>query len=399
MLTSVCFAGCGSKADALEKEKANAAAVFTLDINPGVRVYVRADNTVIDVEATNEDGKKLVADIEINGEDYETVVEKIVDGLEEGGYLSDEGGSVLLSIEKKGIEISEKINAKLEKAFEKYGKRASVIEQELNELGEEIEAELTEIAERYNISEGKARLIEKIREEHPEFAEEELAELTVGELAMLLEGLSDDIKEQFKKVGKAIEETYLGMEKAVSVALDSLGIAIGDARYLRAYVACDDGKMFYCVKFVYDGTEYEFEIDAKSGEIIETESEPYEEPDIDSIIADFCDKHGIELDKLKDQILNGIFGGHEENDSESDGEPKKRGEVLRELLDRLALSPKALKKTEIDMHRTENGIIYIVTIENNAGDVYELTVEAYSGAVVDAKLNGEPTALPEDTDR
>ena len=58
-----CFVSCDAfgGTDALDAAKANAAAVFTLDVNPGVRVYVDAENCVIALEATNADGEKIAA--------------------------------------------------------------------------------------------------------------------------------------------------------------------------------------------------------------------------------------------------------------------------------------------------------------------------------------------------
>ena len=42
---------------------------------------------------------------------------------------------------------------------------------------------------------------------------------------------------------------------------------------IRVKLERDDGKLIYEGKILYDGTEYEFEINAKSGKIIGWESE------------------------------------------------------------------------------------------------------------------------------
>ena len=94
-LLATCLVGCGTvpdnSADNGDSDvtalKADAAAVFTLDVNPGVRIYVKEDNTVIAVEATNEDGEEVVAELDLEGVDYETVVEEIIDKMDEKGYL------------------------------------------------------------------------------------------------------------------------------------------------------------------------------------------------------------------------------------------------------------------------------------------------------------------------
>ena len=165
-LLTAALTGCGMSEEELDLLKADAAAVFTLDVNPGVRVYVDEDNAVIAVEATNEDGEEIASELDLAGEDYETAVEEIVDKMDEKGYLEGDAGSVLVSVEKKEIEVSEKINEKLNKVFKKHGKKVAVIEQDLAELEEDATKALGKIAKKYNISEGKARLVEKIREEY-----------------------------------------------------------------------------------------------------------------------------------------------------------------------------------------------------------------------------------------
>ena len=406
-LLTTCLVGCGivpdNSADNGDSDatalKANAAAVFTLDVNPGVRIYVKKDNTVIAVEATNEDGEEVVAELDLEGVDYETVVEEIIDEMDEKGYLEGDESSVLISVEKKAMDISEKVNDKINEAFEKHGKKASVIEQELDELDEELGKAIGDMAKKYNISEGKAHLIEKIREEFPELSEEELAGLKVNDLGMMLEDTSDDIKGHFKKVGKAVEDAYIGREQALESALASLEgieITVEDITMHRVRVTRGEGKMLYEVEFVYDGMEYEIIVDAKTGEILATESKEFEEFDAKGMIDDFCNKNNINPDDIKDQIFNDIFGkgeGKGENKGEHGTEqpeekPLTKGELLKGILAELEILEETLKKTDVRIYETESGTVYSVKIENKTGDVYELVVEAYSGTIIMAELNG-----------
>lgn len=378
-----------------------AAAVFTLDVNPGVRIYVKADNTVLSVEATNEDGKEVVAELDISGADYEAIVEAIIDRLEEKGYLAGENNSILISIEKQELEISEKVNDRINKAFEKLGKTASVIEQELDRLDEALASSIEEIARRYGISEGKANLIEKIRGEFPELSEEELAGLKVNDLGMILEETTDAVKEQFKKIGKAVEDAYVGREAALATALESLEITADDITMPRVRATRGEGRMLYEVEFVYDGMKYEITVDAGSGAILSTESEEYVAYDPAEIIDRFCKEHEIDIDSLKDLWENPFWDridpnpGGEEHGAEE--KPLTRSEILKGILDKLGISGKALKKTDAELHVTESGTVYSVTVVTEAGDVYKLTVEAYTGTVIRAELNGAVTEIGTDT--
>ena len=396
-LLASCLVGCGMLPNA-ETQKANAAAVFTLDVNPGVRIYVKDDNTVIALEATNEDGKTVVAELDVDGESYEAAVEEIIDKMNEKGYLDGEESSVLISVEKKAIDISEKVNEKINKAFEKHGKRAAVIEQELTRLDENLGKLVSEIAKEHNISEGKAHLIEKIREEFPELSEKDLASLKVNELAMMLEDTSDDVKGHFKKIEKAAIGSFIGRDAALTAALTSLEITAEDIRMQRVRVTRDDGKTVYEVEFVYNDMEYEITVDAESGSILETESEEFEEFDAKGFIDDFCDKNGIDINGIKDSIMNEIFGG-DKKDGEKDGQkedakPLSRGELLDKILSALEISEETLKKTDVSLHETENGTVCSVTVELTTGKTYKLIVSGHNGSILKAELNGETIEIP-----
>ncbi len=407
-LLTTCLVGCtpalGNSPEASDSSalKATAAAVFTLDVNPGVRIYVKEDNTVISVEATNEDGEDVIAELEPEGEDYEQVVEQIIDEMDEQGYLEGDESSVLVSVEKKAMDISERVNDRINKAFEKHGKRASVIEQDFDALDEEIGKTIGEMAKRYKISEGKAHLIEKIREEFPELSEEELASLKVNDLGMMLEDTSDDIKGHFKKVGKAVEGAYVGREQALEIAIESLenpNLTAQSITMHRVRVTRGEGKMLYEVEFVYDGMEYTVTVCAKTGEVLASESKEFEQLDAEKIIDDFCHKHNVDKEGIKDHVMNEIFDRDEKKDEkkdekEEDNKPLTRRELLKGVIEALGISEDALKKTDVKLHRAKGGEVAAVIIELNNGDTYKIVVETFSATVLKAELNGAEFEIP-----
>ena len=389
-LLATCLVGCGTVDEDsvdLATKKANAAAVFTLDVNPGVRIYVEEDSSVIAVEATNEDGEEIVAELDLADKNYEAIVEEIIDKMDEQGYLEGEENSVLISVEKTAMDISEKLNEKINKTFEKHGKKASVIEQDLHELDEKVGKTIGDMAKKYHISEGKAHLIEKIREEYPELSEEELAGLKVNDLGMMLEETSDDIKGHFKKFDKPVDGDYIGKEVALTAALESLEITAEDVTAQHVHFTRDDGKMIYEVEFIYDGMEYEIDVDATTGEILETESEEFEEFDAKGFIDDFCDKNEIGMDGFKDHGKKDPDGKDDHSDKRDEEKILSRGEILESVISMLGIDEDTLKKTDVTLHETESGTIFFVKIETKTRDRYEIVVEAYSGTILKAELN------------
>ncbi|MBR2651111.1 MAG: PepSY domain-containing protein [Clostridia bacterium] len=393
-----------------------AASVFTLDINPSVKIYLSEDETVIGVSGENEDGATLIAELELNGESYEAAVEVILDAAVEAGYAEGDETSVLVSVEKQAedisAEFSEKINEHINKAFEKHGKHARIIEQEIDELGEKVKEAIDDIAERYDISRGKANVIEKIRGEFPELSEKELAELNMSDLALILGETGEDVLNHFKKFEKALNDIYVGAEAAVGAALadastEEITLTPKDVDHLRAYLSRDDGKMIYEVRFSYGDKEYEYEIDAETATVIEVETEDREEIDVEAELDKFLDKHGDMVkdmlegkgDKYKDifenwkdktnedieQILSGVFGKPDEGTEDKE---IGRTEALRAVIEKFGIDADKIEKTEVKISRSERGTLVHVEIETTEGDEYEVLVEAYTATVIKAQVNG-----------
>lgn len=65
------------------------------------------------------------------------------------------------------------------------------------------------------------------------------------------------------------KDGYIGSDHAKTIALEHAGLAGNDVRLLRAGLEMDDGIMVYDVSFRSGRTEYEYSIDAVTGEIIE----------------------------------------------------------------------------------------------------------------------------------
>lgn len=66
---------------------------------------------------------------------------------------------------------------------------------------------------------------------------------------------------------------YIGADKAKSIALKHAGISASSASFTKAKLDREDGQVVYEVEFYAGGMEYDFEINAVSGEIIEYSSE------------------------------------------------------------------------------------------------------------------------------
>ena len=73
--------------------------------------------------------------------------------------------------------------------------------------------------------------------------------------------------------GTASGSGQISEAEAKKIALDRAGIAESQASHLSVRQERDDGRTVYEGKFFYNGMEYEFEIDAQTGTILEWDAE------------------------------------------------------------------------------------------------------------------------------
>lgn len=68
-------------------------------------------------------------------------------------------------------------------------------------------------------------------------------------------------------------ENYIGVEQAKSIAVSHAGLSVDSVTFQKAKVEKDDGFTVYEVEFFSNGIEYEYTIDAVSGNIMEYDSD------------------------------------------------------------------------------------------------------------------------------
>ncbi len=77
-----------------------------------------------------------------------------------------------------------------------------------------------------------------------------------------------------KATGKTVDSSnYIGVDKAKSIAVNHAGLSISEVTFSKAKLDNDDGNTLYEIEFYKDGIEYEYEVDASSGKILEYDKE------------------------------------------------------------------------------------------------------------------------------
>ena len=242
----------------------------SLDVNPSIELKLNKNAKVMQANALNDDAKEILNGLELEGTHANTAASAIIGSLLQNGYIDELANSILVSVEDTDSARAEKLQQELTeqitKALDGAAANAAVIAQHMN--GENLD----EVAEQYNISHGKAELIERIAEANPTYSKEELAALSVNELNLILSNPKNDVAELVTS-GTASDSAYIGAEKAKEIALSHVGVKATDAFDFEVDFDYEYGKMIYEVDFDTKNREYEIHVDAATGDIITAHSE------------------------------------------------------------------------------------------------------------------------------
>ena len=249
-----------------------------IDVNPSIELELDKNEKVVSANAVNDDAAAIIEGLELKGKDLESAVTLIVEAMVEKGYISELSNSILVSIngdDDKSEALREKV-AGIIKSMLDGGSIDSSILSQTHTPDDEVKA----LAEKYDISEGKAALIAKLVAADGTHLFEELVGLSVNELNILLEKVGAD-DNGLNKEGDASTKSYVEKEAALAAALKELGVTEADVKGIEIELDYEHGMMVYEVEFKLDNTEYEYEINATDASIVRVEIDTDDDKDDD----------------------------------------------------------------------------------------------------------------------
>lgn len=171
--------------------------VVGLDVNPSIELSLNRRDRVVASKAVNEDGQSVIARQEIRGCKLEEAVDSVITVMTDEGYLkkdNEEKSAVLITVsskkrEKKKEELCQAVSSNVETSLASNEVKAVVYEQTIT-ADETARQEVLEIAEEYQISQGKASFIQSLVEENESVSTEDvpqLAVMTMGEISQQID--------------------------------------------------------------------------------------------------------------------------------------------------------------------------------------------------------------------
>ena len=246
------------------------AAVVALDVNPSILLTIDGGERVLKVEAKNDDARRVIDGMDLTGVPLNVAVNALIGSLLQNGYISELANSILVSVEggdqQRAAALQERLTREIDELLAGFGVQGAVLSQTLG-----ADDELDALAAAYDISRGKAALIQELLAQNPMLRAEDLAGLTINALGLLLSEAQP--AGGVSLTGTASESGYIGADAAAAAAYAHAGVAQADAQLISVEMDVEAGRMVYEVEFLSGGLAYEYDVDAVSGEIVKSSSE------------------------------------------------------------------------------------------------------------------------------
>lgn len=242
------------------------ASVVSLDVNPSIEIQVNTKERVLDVLPLNSDGEVVVAGMDFKGSDIDVAVNAIIGSMLRNGYLNDLSNSILISVDSnnqdQGVQLQTRLTEEVNTLLQTDTFSGAVLSQTVSH-----DSDLERLANSYGISVGKAQLIQQITTQNTFYSFEELAPLSINELNLISESGSVKL-DNVESVGTASDKSYIGEAKAKAAALAHTGANEKDIRRYSFEMDYERGVMVYEIEFHWEQYEYDYYIDAITGEVI-----------------------------------------------------------------------------------------------------------------------------------
>ncbi len=258
------------------------ALTIMLDVNPSISLEVE-DGKVVAIVAENEDAQSILGDLQLNGLTPSEAVKTLVESMIANGYISELQNTLLLSVDGDDEdEIAALLTQEVQTLLTDAAIEGAVIYQDIDFEDGEFDDDLEELATANAISVGKAALIQRLIEIDSTLVFEELATLTVNQLGLLLETKAETLPGELQQQGTSNNGSYLTKEEVLAQALSYFGLDASMVTEYEIEFDVEDGIFTYEVEIKTAQGDYEIDVNAVTGAILETDVDTNDDNDDDS---------------------------------------------------------------------------------------------------------------------
>ena len=390
-----------------------------IDVNPGVEIVTNKKNKVLEVQSTNKDGEIVIDGMDLKNTELKVAVNALIGSMVQKGYIVDNSTGILVTVRNgdpdKAQKVKEEVLDDINFALYKNDLKANVMNQTLTDT-----VDVSKFAKENNISIGKVVFVLNLAAKDNSLDAKELAKMKISEIAELVakkgidirdivdyddddsiwENISDaieDIDEDVNEnatVTKENESVYsagtkkqISVDEAKQIALAHANLTQKDVTFVKTKLDNEDNRIVYKIEFVISNIEYDYEIDAVSGEIISSDSDV--EDDNKKIQTETSQQQNSADHSNKDKAK-----GSQEHSTAQTQAPtaaltqQAPSKISMERAKQIAVSHAGVSdasftKVELD---TDDGIA-VYDIEFKVGNTeYDYEINAASGAIISSSL-------------
>ena len=439
---------------------ADAKNVYTtvmIDVNPSVQINANKNERVLSVTPLNRDGEVIIGELDFSGSTIDVAVNAVIGSMLKHGYITETRNAILISVMSKdkaeAAELNSKLYTEVNAQLSASAIDASVLSQDMTDSN----TESNRLADEYGISCGKAQLIDTIITSGHPYTFEELAHMSISALNGILNGTIDTDAPHHNGGSHGESDNVGSEEAALAIALEHAGVTLDQLSWYEICLDFDDGIWVYEVEFVVGNTEYEYEINAITGEIIKFETEfeddphgappvterPTQQPgsnflsedeiraivfnhagvnanDVREFEIELDDEHGIWVYEVEfkagnieyDYVVNAVTGEIIKSETEVDDDPTaapgtprptqqpgseflSEDEIRAIVFSHAGVNANDVREFEIELD-DEDGI-WVYEVDFKAGSIeYDYVVNAVTGAIIrfETEIDDDPTAAP-----
>lgn len=241
-------------------------AVIGIDVNPSLELGINSKNKVVSVNTNNDDAIKVIGDMNLKGTDVLVAMNAIFGSMVKNGYINDSENSILISLVDGEYNV-DKLANDVYNNLQNEKINSSILTLNTNTSDYD-----NELSKKYNISVSKVKLIKSIINKNSLYRFEDLSKLNTNELNILANN-SINKNEEVSTIGSASTSKYISIDMVKEIVFKHAKVENKNIVNLEIEYDYENGNMIYDVEFDCNNIEYDYEVDAVSGKILESEIE------------------------------------------------------------------------------------------------------------------------------
>ena len=380
-----------------------------IDVNPGVEIVTNKKNKVLEVQSTNQDGASVIDGMDLKNTELKVAVNALIGSMVQKGYIQNDNTGILVTVRNDNEDRANKVKAEvlndINTALLTNSVQATVMNQTIKST-----VDAKKFATENNISIGKAVFVLNLAAKDSSLDAKELAKMKVSEIASLvvqkgidirdivdydsddsiweniadaIEDIDEDARKNAVSTSAAINSAKnISIEDAKQIALAHAKIAQSGVTFIKAELDTEDGRQVYDIEFYSGNTEYDYEIDSISGEIVSSDMD-------------------IENYTIPAQTAAQPAATQAAPEATTAAQPKSNnasGDIGIEKANEIAISHAGLSSGNVSFVKakldTEDGV-KVYDIEFYSGNVeYDYEINAATGAIVSFDQDIENYEIP-----